>query len=103
MKIYRLLLFGLMQCSAALLWPQTPGSAGAPSTRASSTQQAKKTGTPPATQDGGEKKFQQNCGRCHNAPETLPRSITGTVLMHMRVRASLSPEAERMILQYMAP
>jgi cytochrome c5 len=51
----------------------------------------------------GGKKFDANCGRCHNAPEQLPASITGTVLRHMRVRASLSAQDEKDILRYLAP
>jgi cytochrome c5 len=56
-----------------------------------------------AAQDPGERKFQENCGRCHTAPEQLSPRIAGTVLRHMRVRASLSAETERDILRYLAP
>ena len=55
------------------------------------------------SQDPGERKFQANCSRCHDAPEQLSPRITGTVLRHMRVRASLSAEDERDILRYLAP
>lgn len=51
----------------------------------------------------GERKFQINCGRCHNPPEQLSPRIAGTVLRHMRVRAMLSPEDAREILEYLAP
>jgi len=57
----------------------------------------------PVTQDPGERKFQANCSRCHNAPEQLSPRIVGTVVRHMRVRASLSAEDERDILRYLAP
>lgn len=57
----------------------------------------------PAAQSAGEQRFKQNCSRCHNAPEELPRRITGTVMMHMRVRANLSAADEREILRYLAP
>jgi cytochrome c5 len=56
-----------------------------------------------AAQDPGERKFQANCGRCHSAPEQLSPRIAGTVLRHMRVRATLSAETERDILRYLAP
>jgi cytochrome c5 len=56
-----------------------------------------------AKQDIGERKFQTNCGRCHNAPEQLSPRISGTVLRHMRVRALLSAEDEQQILKYLAP
>ena len=51
----------------------------------------------------GEQKFQQNCSRCHKAPESFPSHISGTVVKHMRVRASLSEEDAREILRYLNP
>lgn len=59
------------------------------------------TGT--AVDEPGERKFQANCSRCHTAPEQISPRITGTVLRHMRVRASLSAEDEQDILHYLAP
>jgi cytochrome c5 len=53
--------------------------------------------------DIGERKFNANCSRCHNAPQQLRPSITGTVVRHMRVRASLSAQDEKDILKYLAP
>jgi cytochrome c5 len=54
-------------------------------------------------ENGGEQKFQQNCSRCHNAPEGLSSRISGTVVKHMRVRASLSEKDAREILRYLNP
>jgi cytochrome c5 len=54
-------------------------------------------------QDPGEKAFQANCGRCHKPPDQLSPRISGTVLRHMRVRASLSATDEREILRFIAP
>ena len=54
-------------------------------------------------QSDGEKKFQTNCGRCHHPPEQLSPHIAGSVLRHMRVRAMLSEEDAREILEYLAP
>ena len=51
----------------------------------------------------GEVIFQNNCHRCHNAPQELSPRITGTVLQHMRVRANLSGRDERLLLDYLAP
>jgi cytochrome c5 len=68
--------------------------------------QSASSGQPAVTnvvQDPGERKFQANCSRCHNAPEQLSPRIVGTVVRHMRVRASLSAEDERDILRYLAP
>lgn len=54
-------------------------------------------------QDPGERAFQANCSRCHYAPEQLRRSVSGTVVRHMRVRANLSADDEKAILRYLAP
>jgi cytochrome c5 len=51
----------------------------------------------------GEVKFQQNCSRCHSAPQELSARITGTVVLHMRTRASLSKADAEAILKYLAP
>jgi cytochrome c5 len=66
---------------------------------------AKKTTKTESTKssDPGQQKFQANCGRCHSEPEQLSPSITGTVIRHMRVRASLSAQDEKDILRFMAP
>jgi mono/diheme cytochrome c family protein len=53
--------------------------------------------------DAGERAFQANCSRCHKAPEDLPRSTSGTVVRHMRVRATLSTKDEKAILKYLEP
>jgi cytochrome c5 len=68
----------------------------------STNQSAKKnTGAAPASE--GERKFKQNCSRCHEAPQSLSPRISGTVLRHMRVRASLSQQDERDILKFLNP
>ena len=56
-----------------------------------------------ASQDPGEKAFQANCSRCHSAPEQLTPRIAGTVVRHMRVRASLSAKDAQAVLRYLAP
>jgi cytochrome c5 len=58
---------------------------------------------PSTEQSDGEKKFKQNCSRCHAAPESFPPSISGTILRHMRVRASLSKQDEQDILLFLNP
>ena len=55
------------------------------------------------TPDPGERAFQANCTRCHYAPEQLNPRISGTILMHMRVRASLSAQDERDIMHFLVP
>lgn len=69
-----------------------------------SAKQDKQTQIAPATaQSAGERKFKQNCSRCHISPEGFPPRISGTILRHMRVRASLSQQDERDILHFLNP
>jgi cytochrome c5 len=56
-----------------------------------------------ASSSEGEKRFQENCGRCHQAPQELSPREVKAVVRHMRVRAMLSAEDERLILKYLAP
>jgi cytochrome c5 len=51
----------------------------------------------------GEEVFQANCSRCHLPPMSIPQRATGTIIMHMRVRARLSRQDEQLLLKYMAP
>jgi len=100
---------GLMGCCFAVAGAQN----AQPTKGMDSTQQARQaqsgeqgTGQKPANtamETAGEQKFQQNCSRCHNAPQELSPRISGTVVMHMRVRASLSEADARAILRFLAP
>ena len=54
-------------------------------------------------EDEGERIFQQNCSRCHNAPEGFSPRISGTIVRHMRVRASLSKHDEEQLLHFFNP
>jgi mono/diheme cytochrome c family protein len=49
----------------------------------------------------GEKRFRANCGRCHTAPPKFPPRMMGTIIRHMRVRATLTDQDMRLILRYM--
>lgn len=51
----------------------------------------------------GERKFEIHCGRCHNPPQELSPKAAPAVLRHMRVRAMLTKEDEKAILEYIAP
>lgn len=53
--------------------------------------------------DRGQRVFQQNCSRCHNAPQGFPPQISATIVRHMRVRASLSAADEKVLLKLMNP
>jgi mono/diheme cytochrome c family protein len=64
--------------------------------------------TPPkavhaTNQDRGQQVFEQNCARCHNAPEGFPSSISGTVAIHMRVRARLSNADYKALRRFLNP
>ena len=54
-------------------------------------------------QSEGERVFQQNCSRCHNAPEGFSPHISGTIVRHMRVRAALSSHDEEALLRFLIP
>ena len=56
-----------------------------------------------AEPDPGQKKFEANCSRCHDAPESFSPRIAGTIVRHMRVRALLSAQDEKDILRFLAP
>jgi hypothetical protein len=49
----------------------------------------------------GEQRFRANCGRCHAVPQKFPPRMMGTILRHMRVRASITEQDRRLILFYM--
>lgn len=70
---------------------------------ASKTTTLKQTNATKAASDPGEQKFRANCGRCHTSPEQLSPRITGTIVMHMRIRASLSKQDAQDILRYLSP
>ena len=65
--------------------------------------QAKPKTTKAKLQNEGEQKFKQNCSRCHVAPEAISPREVKAVTRHMRVRAMLSAEDEKLILKFLAP
>jgi hypothetical protein len=54
-------------------------------------------------QSEGERVFEQNCSRCHWAPDGFSSRISGTIVRHMRVRASLSQHDEEELLRFFNP
>jgi cytochrome c5 len=101
MKPMRKLLFALAgallaACSAKVFaTPQAPQPA---TTQKPATNVPKK-----ASVDLGAQKFQENCGRCHNPPDALSPREVKAVVQHMRVRAMLTAEDEKLILKFLAP
>ncbi len=79
---------------------QTKQSSGSP---ADSKEQATGNAVHNATQRDGQQVFEQNCSRCHTAPQGFSPRISGTVVRHMRVRAGLSAEDEKALLRFFNP
>jgi mono/diheme cytochrome c family protein len=81
----------------------------AQATAQSNTPPTQKTNGPAAAQvskqhqDEGTRIFLQNCSRCHNSPEGFSPHISGTIVRHMRVRASLSKHDEDALLRFFNP
>jgi cytochrome c5 len=67
------------------------------------TRQTKSNAVHVAKQRDGQQVFEQNCSRCHNAPQGFSPRISGTVTKHMRVRAGLSSDDEKAILRFLNP
>lgn len=55
------------------------------------------------SENKGQLVFEENCSRCHNAPQSFSPRIAGTIARHMRVRANLSAEDERALLRFLNP
>ncbi len=51
----------------------------------------------------GERVFAANCSRCHTTPDGFSQRISGTIVRHMRVRASLSEQDEKTLLRFFNP
>jgi cytochrome c5 len=51
----------------------------------------------------GQRIWEENCSRCHAAPEGFSPRISGTIVRHMRVRASLSQHDEEELLRFLNP
>lgn len=89
----------------AAMWgatPQGPQNGKAPASSAHGSRPAAAPGAK-APEDEGQVVFDQNCSRCHAAPEGFSQSISGTIVRHMRVRASLSQKQEQELLRYLNP
>jgi len=56
-----------------------------------------------ANPDRGQQVFEQNCSRCHNAPEGFSPRISGTIARHMRVRANLSDQDYQALRRFLNP
>jgi cytochrome c5 len=100
----KLLLPVLFVLSAALLpfeATSQPKARPQATAKASTKQTAATSGS--VHQDEGQRIFDQNCSRCHTAPDGFSPRISGTVVRHMRVRASLSQHDEQELLRFLNP
>ena len=86
----------------AILW-MAWGWGGSGLAQSSSPRPAKKATIQNSQASDGAKKFEENCSRCHNAPEGFSPRISGTIIRHMRVRASLSKKDSEAILKFLNP
>ena len=70
-------------------------------------QQSRENSSPMAGQglpsNRGQQVFEQNCSRCHNAPQGFSPHISGTIARHMRVRANLSEADYKALRQFLNP
>ena len=89
----------ILTAFSPILRAQTQGAQPVPA------QAANKKSTAPSQQprDPRERVFVQNCSRCHEAPSGFSSHISGTVVMHMRVRASLSQHDAEELLRFLNP
>jgi cytochrome c5 len=93
----------LLAAVGAGLWAVTSGTAQSPPQNPPPAPPAAKLAPHRQPADEGERVFEQNCSRCHTAPEGFSSRISGTVVRHMRVRASLSQHDEQALLKYLNP
>jgi cytochrome c5 len=79
------------------------GAIAAPQEQSADRKSNQKTSVSAAGSSDGERKFATHCGRCHNPPQELSPKAVPAVLRHMRVRAMLTEDDEKAILEFMAP
>ena len=66
-------------------------------------QQSTATHTSNHQQTEGERIFAQNCARCHTPPDGFSPRISGTIVLHMRVRANLSEHDMQELIRFFNP
>jgi mono/diheme cytochrome c family protein len=93
-------LFGLCLAGAAQTQQSKPAPQNPPQ---NAKQQTKATTSSTHQQTEGERIFAQNCARCHTPPDGFSPRISGTIVMHMRVRAALSAHDQQELLRFFNP
>jgi mono/diheme cytochrome c family protein len=103
----RILLSGVLiwVTGALVLAGSSAGQQGGETPSAPTTSSAKSTAASAPNDQSlrveGEKRFQANCGRCHQSPHKFPLRMVMTIERHMRVRATLTDEDMRLIVRYL--
>lgn len=100
MKRFGTLILGALLISSMPLLAQTDNATPAPP---KPHRQAQSKPVSAAHTDRGQQVFEQNCSRCHNAPEGFSPHISGTIAMHMRVRANLSAADYEALRRFLNP
>jgi cytochrome c5 len=95
------ILFSFILLTSSFAFAQTATQDRPPSTQPKNTQAA--THAPQQHEEAGARIFRQNCSRCHNAPDGFSPRISGTVVRHMGVRASLSMRDKEELLRFLNP
>ena len=87
------ILVGLTAASWLVLGCSTASQPGAASSDAATSRPAK----------GGAELWAENCIRCHNirSPSSYSPTQWEVVMMHMRVRANLTPDEHKKILEFL--
>jgi len=103
MKHLERIMFGLQLLAATLAIGASVAVGQTDSPQQQSNNKTSQKAVRAANQERGQKVFEQNCARCHNAPQGFSSTISGSVAMHMRVRASLSDADYKALRQFLNP
>jgi cytochrome c5 len=98
MRSNHFLLGLVLLCSLAAFAQSEPQSGVAPKQTAKTV-----ANTSQQHENEGERIFQENCSRCHNAPDGFSPHISGTIVTHMRVRANLSQHDAHELQRFFNP
>jgi mono/diheme cytochrome c family protein len=82
---------------------QTPQSTPEQKNQQNAKQRSTATHSSNHKQSEGERIFTQNCARCHTPPDGFSPRISGTIVLHMRVRANLSEHDMQELMRFFNP
>jgi cytochrome c5 len=100
MRIKIVLLTSLL-AAASVVWAAASGAPLPPKTVTPSKASVLSEQEAAAMRVEGERRFRDNCGRCHAAPHKFSPRMMATIVRHMRVRATITDEDMRLVLFYM--